>query len=164
VLRQTGYAGENVLLHIPLTEVEVWMMMDGENSRKKPQNAAKEEKLTRKQQALIAAMLSSPSLIEASRIVGISDDTARRWLALPHVRAAYNEACNQLLDTALTGLALTVEKAIETLKRNLSEDAPPPTQVRAAHIVLEQTLAIRKMGELEQRLADLEDRLNENAS
>src|SRR5579862_1551525 len=138
-------------------------MMDEENSRKKPQNAA-DEKLTRKQQSLIAAMLSNPTLIEAARAVGVSDDTARRWLALPHVKAAYNEACNQLLDTALTGLALTVEKAIETLKRNLSEDAPPPTQVRAAHIVLEQTLAIRKMGELEQRLADLEDRLNENAS
>jgi len=134
--------------------------MDEENSRKKPQNAA-DEKLTRKQQSLIAAMLSNPTLIEAARAVGVSDDTARRWLALPHVKAAYNEACNQLLDTALTGLALTVEKAIETLKRNLSEDAPPPTQVRAAHIVLEQTLAIRKMGELEQRLADLEDRLSE---
>jgi len=121
-------------------------------------NDTTEAKLTPKQETLITALLTPLSITASAKVAGISEPTARRWLKLPHFQAAYKKAQKALFDQALTGLMLKVDKAIETLDRNMSgEDTPASTQVRAAQIVLEQAITVYKTAELEEKLKELED-------
>lgn len=119
--------------------------------------ATAEPALTPKQGKLIEALLTPLSITAAARAAGIGEATARRWLKLPHFQAAYQAAQKQLFNQALTGLMQKVDRAIETLDRNMTgEDVPASTQVRAAQIVLEQAIAVHKMGELEEKYRELE--------
>lgn len=117
----------------------------------------KVEQLSPKQDSLISLLLAGVSIVTAARQVGIAEKTAHKWLKLAHFQEAYKAAQRSLFDQALTGLMLRVDKAISTLDRNMDgEETPASTQVRAAQIVLEQAIAIHKMSELEQKIAELE--------
>lgn len=116
------------------------------------------EQLTSTQELLISCLVSGLNITAAAKAAGIGDKTARRWLKLPHFQRAYKDAQRSLFDQALTGLMLKVDKAIATLDRNMTE-ASPYTQVSAAKIVLEQAIAVHKMSELEQKVAQLEELL-----
>lgn len=116
-----------------------------------PKNA----ELTRKQETFLLAHLSLPTLSAACRVAGISDDTARNWLKLPHVKAAYEQLRAEYVKQSLHGLVQMTEQAIAALKRNLSEEAPPALQIRAAQIVLEHVRSLHQSDEL----ADLRNRL-----
>ena len=121
---------------------------------------SEQESLTINQEKFIEAHLAGAQLTVAAETAHISYRTAQRWWKLPHVQAAYKAAQRQLFDQALTGLMQKVDKAIETLDRNMTgEEASASTQVRAAQIVLEQAISVYKMGDLEARLAELEARL-----
>jgi phage terminase small subunit len=126
-----------------------------------PQNAMKSQLVTAKQERFITVLLQSPTQEAACKRIGISHETARRWLKLPHVQAAYQRAQQALFNERLAALRLGISTAMATLARNMREDAPPAVQVRAAQIWLEQAIAVHKMSELEARLAELEARLNE---
>lgn len=116
--------------------------------------------LTPKQELLIEALLAGHNITLAAKVSGVADKTARRWLKLPHFKAAYKAAQKQVFDQALQGLMFKVEKAIHTLDRSMdSEDAPPGVQVRAAQLILEQAINVHKAEELEQRVIHLEERL-----
>ncbi len=122
-----------------------------------------EPQLTPKQDRLIELLLSGINVSAAAKETGIADVTARRWLKDEHFLVAYRQAQQMLFDQALTGLMHKVEKAIATLDRNMDADIsiPASTQVRAAQIVLEQCIAIRKTAELEQKILELEEYIQE---
>jgi hypothetical protein len=50
------------------------------------------DKLTRRQEALILALLSEPTHAAAAAKARVSEATLRRWLHLPAFRAAYRWA------------------------------------------------------------------------
>ena len=50
------------------------------------------EKLTRKQDAAIGALLSQPTISAAAQSVGLGEATLRRWLKDPGFLAAYRSA------------------------------------------------------------------------
>lgn len=116
--------------------------------------------LTPKQEELITALLSLPSIAAAAKATGIGDKTARRWLKLEHFQEAYKTAQATQYKVALAALKEGVSDAIRTLRRNMtSEDVPPATQVRAAQIWLEQAMLIHRVEELEQKNLEIERRL-----
>ena len=120
-----------------------------------PQNAV----VTSKQERFIEALLSSPTQEAACQRVGISRETSRRWLKMPHVKAAYQRAQQSLFDERLAALRLGVNKALATLARNMSEDSPAAVQVRAAEIWLRAAIDIHKMSDLEARVMELEQHI-----
>lgn len=118
--------------------------------------------LTAKQETFIMAMLSAPSIVEAARITGINEKTARRWLKLPEVRTAYQGAQREVYDASLTTLKLAVHDAVSVLTQTMKDElTPASTRVRAAQIVIEQAVELQKMSELEQKLVELEQRLQQ---
>jgi len=120
-------------------------------------STATSEPLTPKQEALIVLLCSGIHIVTAAKNIGIAEKTAHRWLKLPHFQQVYRAAQQSLFNEALQGLQGKIRKAIDTLDRNMdSEDAPASTQVRAAQIVLEQSIAIYKLSELEDKMAALE--------
>ncbi len=123
-------------------------------------NDTNAEELTPKQDQLIELLLAGVNISAAARQLKIGNKTAYRWLKLNHFQTAYKTAQRALFDQALTGLLGKVDKAIETLDRNMSApEAVASTQVRAAQIILEQAIGIYKVGELETKVAELEQLL-----
>jgi phage terminase small subunit len=119
------------------------------------------EQLTPKMEELIAALLSGLNITAAAKASGVAEKTARRWLKLPHFQKAYQAEQQSLFNERLAALRLGVSKCLATLARNMGEDAPPATQVRAAQIWLEAALDIHKMSELEAKIAELEQQLKQ---
>jgi phage terminase small subunit len=113
------------------------------------------EKLTRKQEQFIAALLTASTILEAAQAVGISESTALRWMKEAAFAAEYRTARRAVLEDAQAELHRISLEAVETLQRNLAPSAPPAVQVRAALGILEHARAV-EMEEILERLAKLE--------
>ncbi len=118
------------------------------------------EKLTRKHEQAIAVLLSTPSIPEAAKVVGIGEATLWRWLQLPDFQAAYRAARRQVVERAVSELQAAASEAVETLKRNLHCENPG-VEIRAAQIVLEQAIRGVELIDLQERVERLENLLAE---
>jgi hypothetical protein len=94
-------------------------------------------KLNRKQQKLIAAMLTEPTLAAAAEKAGISPATLYRWQRSPEFQAAYQAASRQVVDRSLARLQRSSDAAVDALERNL-RCGRPAAEIRAALGILDQ--------------------------
>jgi hypothetical protein len=94
-------------------------------------------KLNRKQETLIAAMLTEPTLVAAAEKAGISPATLYRWQQLPEFQAAYQAANRQVVNDSVARLQRASDAAVEALERNL-RCGKPATEIRAALGILDQ--------------------------
>ncbi len=118
------------------------------------------EKLTRKQEQAIAALLTAATLPEAAQACGVSEVTLWRWLQVPAFTTAYRAARTTLLETAITDLQRSCGKAAKVLVTIMEDTSmPPSSRVTAAVKVLEMTLKAREVFEIEERLRALEEHL-----
>jgi len=116
------------------------------------------EKLTRKQEQAIAALLTRRTIEEAAEAVGVSASTLRRWLKNPKFAASYREARRQVVDHALARLQRATGLAISVLMQvMLDQEAPASPRVAAARAVLDYALRIKEIEELEERVSRLEE-------
>ena len=73
------------------------------------------QKLTSKQEALIAALLTEPNYTAAAIKAGVSPATVYRWLQLPSFRLACRQARRELVESAVGRMQAAAGQAIETL-------------------------------------------------
>jgi transposase len=118
------------------------------------------EKLTRKQDDAIAALLSTSTIKEAAKATKIGVATLYRWLQLPEFAAAYRTARREVVEHAITELQSATSEAVATLKRNLN-CRNEAVEVRAASIVLEQAIKGVELMDLQARIEKLETRIEE---
>jgi hypothetical protein len=78
------------------------------------------EKLTRKAEQAIAALLEHPTMAEAARSCGVSERSLWRWLQRDDFQKRYREAQRAVVDSAITKLQAATLRAVETLERNLT--------------------------------------------
>ena len=116
------------------------------------------ERLSRKQEQAITALLAESTIERAARSAGISVVTMWRWLQLTKFQAEYRAARRQIVEHAIASLQKVTSQAIESLSRNLSCGLPA-VEVRAALGVLEQALKAQELLEIEARIVALEDLL-----
>jgi hypothetical protein len=93
------------------------------------------EKLTRRQELAIAALLSEPTVEAAAAKAKVSHATLKNWLRLPAFLAAYAKVRQQVLERSVARLLAASGKAIATLERNL-ECGNPSAENRAAELIL----------------------------
>jgi hypothetical protein len=113
------------------------------------------DKLARKEQAAIIALLAHPTIPEAAKAAGISETTLWRWLQRDDFRQKYREAQNKVFNGALASLQGATMEAVKTLLRNMNCKIPS-AEVQAARVILHYTLETHKMFDLETRIAQLE--------
>ncbi len=118
------------------------------------------EKLSRKQEAAIAALLSAPTIKDAARGCDVSEVTLWRWLQLAEFAAAYRAARRQVVERAVSELQAATGEAVETLKRNLHCEQAN-VEIRAAQIILEQAIKGVELIDLQERIERLEERMKE---
>jgi hypothetical protein len=113
------------------------------------------EKLTRKQEQAVAALLAEATLEGAAARVPVALATLKNWLRRPDFQAACRDSRRALLEGAITRLQQIAIKAVLSLARNL-ECGKPAAEIRAAVAVLEHSWRGLEAFDLEARLAALE--------
>jgi hypothetical protein len=75
------------------------------------------EKLSRKQEQAIAALLGELSVRAAAEKVGVNECTLRNWLKQPAFASAYRAARRQIVEVAVAGLQRLTLQAVEQLNK-----------------------------------------------
>ena len=115
-------------------------------------------KLPRKQEVLIAALLTEPTHAAAAVKAGVSEATLQRWLRHPEFQSAYRLVRRGIVEAAIGRLQQATSKAVEALERNLT-CGQAGCEVRAALGILDQSLKAVELIELAGRIEELERRI-----
>jgi hypothetical protein len=114
------------------------------------------EKLTRKAEAAIAALLSEPTVEGAAIKAGVSHATLKNWLKRPAFQQAYRAARRQVVEAAITRVQqMAIAGAAELYK--LLRSRREPIRLKAATTIL--TFAVRglELDDLVTRVEQLEE-------
>jgi hypothetical protein len=123
------------------------------------------QKLGRKQEAAIAALLSQRTVEDAARVAGIGARTLFRWLELPEFREAYLQARRHAFGQTSARLQQATGAAVSVLLTlMLDVKAPAASRVRAAHSVLDMAAKALELEDIEMRLRRLEDAQTEKSA
>jgi hypothetical protein len=115
------------------------------------------EKLGRKQEEAIAALLSQRNIEDAARVAGVGTRTLIRWLQLPEFDAEYRKARRAAFSQSVARLQQASGAAVSTLlKIMVDTNAPASTRVRAADSVLDHAAKSIEIEDIEVRVAELE--------
>ncbi len=118
------------------------------------------EKLTRKQEMAIAALLTAPTVTDAAKAAGVSEATLARWQSDPVFAEVYRAARRQVLTQATSRLSQACSDAVDTLKTIMEdEDAPASSRVTAARAILDYSYKALELEELDARVAVIEQAL-----
>jgi hypothetical protein len=113
------------------------------------------DKLSRKQEQALAALLELPTIAAAADKVGIGERTLRNWLKLPAFQAAWRDARRQVVEESVALLQRIAAKAVATVHRNLDCNKPA-VEVAAAFGVLDRAVKGVELVELVERIEALE--------
>jgi hypothetical protein len=96
------------------------------------------EKLGRKKQAAVLALVSSRDNVEeAARLAGVTPRTVYRWKTQPAFDSAYREAKRAVFLQAIERLHQMAGAAVVTLGKVMTDpNTPPATKLRAADSIL----------------------------
>jgi hypothetical protein len=94
------------------------------------------QKLIRKREALIAALLTEPTHAAAAAKAGVSEASLHRWLRLPHFQAVYRQARRKLVEAALGRIQAASGQAVDTLLAVARDGKKDGDRVRAAVALL----------------------------
>jgi methylphosphotriester-DNA--protein-cysteine methyltransferase len=114
------------------------------------------EKLSRKQEQAIGALLTEQTISGAAGQVGVSEVTLRRWLKQPGFLAAYRSARREAMEKATAFLQQSAWAATTTLIRLLGANSES-IRLRAATEILNQANKGLETLDHEERLAALEE-------
>jgi hypothetical protein len=95
------------------------------------------QKLSRKQEALIAALLTEPTHTAAAIKASVSEATLYRWLRLGEFRAAYRQARRELVEGAVGRIQAATGQAVDTLLAVAKNGRKDSDRVRAAVALLD---------------------------
>jgi hypothetical protein len=98
------------------------------------------QKLTSRQEALIAALLTEPTCAAAAAKAGVGETTLYRWLQLPAFRAAYDEARRELVKSAIGRIQAGTGQGVDTLLEVARHGRRDGDRVRAAVALLDHAL------------------------
>jgi hypothetical protein len=110
--------------------------------------------------ALVLALAGGQTARDSARAAGVGERTATRRLADPDFRRRVVETRAALVERATGQMADAMSAAAETL-RGLLEARSEAVRLGAARAVLELGMKLRESAALEQRLNELERRLDE---
>jgi hypothetical protein len=115
------------------------------------------EKLGRKREAAIQALLTQPTLEAAARTVGVVPNTLLRWQQEPEFAQAYRKARLKAFGQGTARLQHAAGAAVSAMLKILVDpNALPSTKLRAADLVLTHGAKAIELEDVEARVAELE--------
>ncbi|MDI3543060.1 MAG: hypothetical protein PWP57_663 [Candidatus Atribacteria bacterium] len=122
---------------------------------------ATRNKRLHKQETVALALLESPTVAEASRRSGVSEKTIYVWLKEPEFQEIFREVKRCFISLTLSRLEGITGEAIETLREIMLTGEGESPRVSASKAILETVLKLYEYEQLEERIAKLEERVNE---
>jgi predicted DNA-binding transcriptional regulator AlpA len=114
-------------------------------------------KITRRQEATIAALLEMPTTAAAAKVAGISEPTLWRWLQQPEFQEQYRNAKRRVVEQAITSVQKATGEAVSTLREIMNDkEAPTSSRVSAAKTILETAIKTVEIEGILTRLEALE--------
>jgi hypothetical protein len=119
--------------------------------------------LSRKCDLAVAALLSEPTLKDAAKKVGISDQALRKWLKIPEFAARVQEAQQQVFGHTLRRLQIESGLALDVIVKVLrkKKGGNDGLKVRAALGLLGHGLKSSELHDLAERVRVIQDELAE---
>ena len=115
------------------------------------------EKLSRKKEQAIKALLENDTHADAAKAAGIAEATLWRWLKEPEFKEAFRSAKLRVLEEAITKLQKASGQAISALLAIvLNDQAPASARVSGAKIILETAVKTVEIEDIQVRLTALE--------
>jgi len=122
------------------------------------------EKMSRKQEQAIAALLSEPTIPAAAAVAGIGEATLWRWLKRAEFQTAYREARREAYAHAVTLMQKAGGQAVQTLLEIIRDpQAPTNSRLSAARAILEMGRAALIDEDLTERVKRLETEIRTGA-
>jgi hypothetical protein len=118
------------------------------------------EKLGRRKEALIAALLTSATVRAAAQTANVNERTARNWLHEPSFRRAYRQARQDILERTTSLLLQLTGKAVLTLHGSL-DARDEAVKLRASIAVLEYAKEMAGEQDLAEDVAELKEQVKE---
>lgn len=143
-------------------------MSKAKTAREKPADERltdeQDNPLPEKQEAALIALLSHKTLKESALAAGVSMPTLWRYLRDPAFSLRYREARRELVQVAMVRLQNDAEHAARVL-RDVADDreAPAGARVTAARTIIELSVKSVELGDLQHRLAALEEYVTKKA-
>jgi DNA-binding MurR/RpiR family transcriptional regulator len=117
------------------------------------------EKLSRKQEIAVAALLAQPSIGEAAKAAGVGEKTLWRWLQKDGFQEAYRNARRRVVDHALSQVQAGMIEAVQTLRNVMNNrKTAASARVSAARAMIGFGFQAVEVEDLEKRIAALEAR------
>jgi hypothetical protein len=114
-------------------------------------------KFNRKQEQAIAALLSSRSVDEAAKSIGLSPNTLLRWLEIPEFRAQHLAARREAVRQAVARLQPATGIATLTILKLMTDpNVLAALRLRAADCMMEHAFKGIELEDIEMRVAELE--------
>jgi hypothetical protein len=115
-----------------------------------------DDALTARQSAAITALLTTKTIAAAAKRAKVAESTIRRWLACdPGFQQVFRAARRSVMDTVIGRIQQVAGEAVDTLQKNLKAERPQD-QIRAALGVLEYATKGLEVGDLLERVEELE--------
>lgn len=108
----------------------------------------------------IPLILSARSITEGVERAGISRSTFYDWMQDQTFKAEFERQRRIIVDEGLHNLKLSISEAVDTLLKLLKAESEG-VRLRAATSILEHISKFMETEELEQRISEIERRLNE---
>jgi hypothetical protein len=119
--------------------------------------AARNSSLERKQEDVIAALLTQRNMEEAARTAGVGIRTLIRWMKLPEFQKAYREARRAAFNQSIARLQQGTSAAATTLIKLLIEPGTPASvRARVADSIFNHAAKAIEIEDIEARVAELE--------
>ncbi len=113
-------------------------------------------RLSRNQEAALAALLTEPTVAGAAEKVRVGGRTLEQWLAeSPEFVASYRDGRCRVVKVAISDLQKAAALAVSTLIRNC-DCGSPHAEIRAADRLLDHMTRIMERTDLEERMERLE--------
>lgn len=112
---------------------------------------------TEKKEVVMASLLQTGSIQETAKATSVSETTIWRWMQDPAFNEEYTRLKRQALQTAVNRLQSIANEAVEVLRNVMQdEENPAGSRVTAAKAVLDSSIKITELEDLQQRIERLE--------
>jgi len=119
--------------------------------------AARNSSLERKQEAVIAALLTQRNMEEAARTAGVAVRTLIRWMKIPEFQKAYRDARRAAFQQSIARLQQGTSAAATTLiKLLLDQGTPASVKARVADSIFNHAAKAIEIEDIEARVSALE--------
>ena len=115
------------------------------------------EKLGRKQEDAIAALLTHRNIEEAARAAGVGTRTLIRWLKLPDFGKEYRKARREAVHQSVARMQQATGAATSVVLKLMTDpNVPAAVKLRAAECVFDRAFKGVELEDIEARVAELE--------